>query len=47
MFHQKHFKFLKTFNSEIRYKKVSFTDHNSKPLELKSEQNITYLVIDV
>ena len=27
-------KSLKTFNSEISYNKVSFTDHNSKPLEL-------------
>ena len=33
--------FLKTFNSEVSYIEVWFTDKNSKPLEIEDKTNIT------
>ena len=33
--------FLKTFNSELSYIRVWFTDQNSKPLEIEDKINIT------
>ena len=35
------FIFLKTFNSELSYIKIWFTDQNSKPLEIEDKINIT------
>ena len=35
------FIFLKTFNSEILYIEVWFTDQNSKPLKIEDKINIT------
>ena len=37
----KNFIFLKTFNSELSYIRVWFTDQNSKPLEIEDKINIT------
>ena len=36
--------FLKTFNSEFSYIEVWFTDHNSKPLDIKDKINITLVI---
>ena len=36
----KNFMFLKTFDSEYSYIEVWFTDHNTKPLEIKDNKNI-------
>ena len=36
----KNFIFLKTFNSELSYIRVWFTDQNSKPLEIEDKINI-------
>ena len=38
------FIFLKLFNSEFSYIEVSFTDQNSKPLEIEDEINITLAI---
>ena len=38
------FIFLKTFNLEFLYIEVSFTDQNSKPLEIEDKINITVFV---
>ena len=38
------FIFLKSFNSKFSYIEVSFTDQNSKPLEIEDEINITLAV---
>ena len=35
---------LKSFNSEFSYIEVSFTDQNSKPLEIEDEINITLAI---
>ena len=35
--------FLKTFNSEFQEIKVRFTDHNSRPLEVKDTINLTLI----
>ena len=37
-------KFLLTFNSEISYMEVLFTDQNSKPIELEDKTNITLII---
>ena len=37
----KNFIFLKTFNSELSYTEVWFTDQNSTPLETEDKINIT------
>ena len=37
-------KFLKTFNSEFSYIELSFTDQNSKPLEIDDKINITVAI---
>ena len=44
MFHLKNFVFLKTFNSEISYTEVWFTDQNSKPLDVKDKLKITLVI---
>ena len=36
--------FLKTFNSEFSYIEVLFTYHNSKPLEIEDQINITLVI---
>ena len=36
--------FLKTFNPKCSYIQVSFTDKNSKPLELEDKINITLVI---
>ena len=36
--------FLKTFNSELSYIDVWFTDQNSKPLEIEDKINISLVV---
>ena len=36
--------FLKTFNSELSYIDVWFTDQNSKPLEIEDKININLVV---
>ena len=36
--------FLKTFNSEILYIEVWFTDQNSKPLEIEDKINMTLVI---
>ena len=40
----KNFIFLKTFNSEILYTKVWFTDKNYKQLEIKNKININLVI---
>ena len=35
---------LKTFNSELSYSEVWFTDQNSKPLEIEVKVNITLVI---
>ena len=40
----KKFIFLKTFNSELSYIKIWFTDQNSKPLEIEDKINITLVI---
>ena len=40
----KNFIFLKTFNSELSYIEVWFTDQNSKPLEIEDKININLVV---
>ena len=40
----KNFTFLKTFNSELSYIEVWFTDHNFKPLEIEIKENITLVI---
>ena len=41
----KNFNFLKTFNSEISYIEIWFTDRNSKPLEVEDKINIILVFI--
>ena len=36
--------FLKTFNSELSFIEVWFTDQNSKPLEIEDKINITLVI---
>ena len=36
--------FLKTINREFQKIKVSFTDHNSRPLEVEDKMNLTLMV---
>ena len=36
--------FLKNFNSQFSYIEVSFTDQNSKPLEIEDKINITLVI---
>ena len=43
IFHKKNL-FLKTFDSELSYIKIWFTDHNSKLLEIKNKLNITLVI---
>ena len=40
----KHFRFLKTFNSEFSYIEVQLTDQNSKPQEIDDKINITLVI---
>ena len=40
----KHFRFLKTFNSEFSYIEVQLTDQNSKPQEIDDNINITVVI---
>ena len=40
----KNFIFLKTFDSEISYIEVWFTDQNSKQLEIEDKINITLII---
>ena len=40
----KHFIFLKTFDSELSYIELWFTDQNSKPLEIEDKINITLVI---
>ena len=40
----KSFIFLKTFDSEVSYIEVWFTDQNSKPLEIVDKLNITLII---
>ena len=40
----KNFIFLKTFNSELSYIEVWFTDQSSKPLEIEDKININLVV---
>ena len=40
----KNFIFLKTFNSELSYIEVWFTDKNTKPLEIEDKININLAV---
>ena len=37
--------FLKTFNSELKYIEVWFTDQNSQPLEIEDRIDLTLLII--
>ena len=38
------FNFLKTFNSEFSCSEISFTNQNSKPLEIEDKINITLVI---
>ena len=40
----KNFIFLKSFDSELLYIEVWFTDQNSKPIEIKDKINITLVI---
>ena len=40
----KNFVLLKTFKSEFQAIEVSFTDQNSKPLEIEDKINLTLLI---
>ena len=40
----KNFIFFKTFNSELWYIEVWFTDQNSKPLKIEDKINITLVI---
>ena len=40
----KNFIFLKAFDSEFSYNEVSFTDQNSKPIEIEDKINITLVI---
>ena len=40
----KNFIFLKAFDLEFSYNEVSFTDQNSKPIEIEDKINITLVI---